>query len=107
MFKVGVMDEPSAAWDYKKLATNTTSEDSVTMVRKLSAVSTVLLKNTGSILPLKNSAKVTIAVIGLADQGAVVHGGGSGSVVPSYVGPCPAFPLGTLLHGYVYTECMI
>lgn len=85
MFDVGVMDEPTSAWDWKKLEANTTSEDSVAMVRKLSAVSTVLLKNAGGILPLPKGQR--LAIIGLADAGAVVHGGGSGSVTPSYIVP--------------------
>lgn len=49
----------------------------------LSAISTVLLKNDGNILPLPKNKK--IALIGFATSNAVVHGGGSGSVVPSFV----------------------
>ena len=47
------------------------------------AVSTVLLKNAASVLPLQKGAK--IALIGFATDGAVVHAGGSGSVVPSFI----------------------
>lgn len=43
----------------------------------------MLLKNAGGVLPLKPAASV--ALIGLAADAAVTHGGGSGSVVPSYI----------------------
>ena len=49
----------------------------------VAAVSTVLLKNEASVLPLQKGAK--IALIGFATDGAVVHAGGSGSVVPSFI----------------------
>lgn len=46
---------------------------------------TVLLKNDGSLLPIKQD--LTIAVIGLADTATtIVSGGGSGSVQPSFHG---------------------
>ncbi len=83
MFAVGVMDEPMSAWNWTKLAANVTSDAHVALARNLSALSTVLLKNDKNVLPLQR--KQTIAVLGLAGEGAVVHGGGSGSVVPSYV----------------------
>jgi beta-glucosidase len=83
MFAVGVMDEPSSAWDSKKLEVNATSEASVASARSLSAKATALLKNDNNILPLEKDA--TIAVIGFGDIGAVNHGGGSGNVVPSFV----------------------
>jgi beta-glucosidase len=83
MFAVGVMDEPASAWDAKKLLNNVTTDASVASVRKLSALSTVLLKNDGDVLPLPADKK--IAVIGFGTDGAVVHAGGSGSVVASYI----------------------
>jgi beta-glucosidase len=83
MYAVGVMDEPESAWDWGKLQTNCTTAASVSSARKLSALSTVLLKNEGGILPLATSGQ-TVAVIGFGDTGAVVHGGGSGSVVASF-----------------------
>jgi len=43
----------------------------------------VLLKNDAGTLPLPQDSN--IAVIGLADDQAITHGGGSGQVVPSYV----------------------
>jgi hypothetical protein len=43
----------------------------------------VLLKNTKGVLPLTADKK--IAVIGFGSDNAVVHGGGSGSVVPSSI----------------------
>lgn len=83
MFSVGVMDEPMSQWDWKKLENNVTTEASVASARKLSAISTVLLKNAGGVLPLPQGKK--IALIGFASSNVVVHAGGSGSVVPSIV----------------------
>jgi len=83
MFAVGVLDEPNSAWDFKKLQMNVTSAVSVASARRLSAVSTVLLKNADATLPLPKGK--TLALIGFASTNAVVHAGGSGSVVPSYV----------------------
>ncbi len=95
MFSVGVMDEPVSAWDWKKQSTNSTTEASVNSARHLAAVSQVLLKNEKNALPLNKTAspsvlknvKRSIAIIGFGGDNAVVHGGGSGSVVPSYVVP--------------------
>jgi len=83
MFAVGVMDEPASAWDWTKLKANVTTADSVASARRLSAQSTVLLKNNNGILPLPQNKK--IAIIGFGKDGAVIHGGGSGSVVASFV----------------------
>eukprot|EP00933_Yihiella_yeosuensis_P032336 TRINITY_DN25930_c0_g1_i1.p1 TRINITY_DN25930_c0_g1~~TRINITY_DN25930_c0_g1_i1.p1 ORF type:complete len:733 (+),score=141.33 TRINITY_DN25930_c0_g1_i1:163-2199(+) len=83
MFSVGVMAEPESAWDCAKLKRNVTSEDAVASARKLSAISTVLLKNEGDILPLQQ--KKRFAVLGLADENALTHGGGSGEVIPAFV----------------------
>jgi len=76
------MDEPLSAWDWNKLKNNVTSADSVASARRLSATSTVLLKNDNGVLPLPKNAK--LALIGFAKDGAVIHGGGSGSVTASY-----------------------
>ena len=96
MFAVGVMDEPASAWDWSKLKDNVTTSASLASARRLSAASTVLLKNAG-VLPLPVSppahaspptaaAGLRIGVIGYAAaDNAVVHAGGSGSVVPSHV----------------------
>lgn len=84
MFSVGVMDEPLSAWDWKKQSTNSTTEASVASARKLSGLSTVLLKNENETLPLLKNSQLKIAVIGFGGANAVVHGGGSGSVVASY-----------------------
>eukprot|EP00729_Bicosta_minor_P027791 gene27791-13233_t len=59
------------------------SVGSVKIARSLSSASTVLLKNANGILPLPAGKK--IAVIGFGTTGAVVHGGGSGAVSPSYI----------------------
>jgi len=83
MFAVGVMDEPVASWSFTKIVNNVTTDASAASARKLAAASTVLLKNDGGLLPLPQGKKV--ALIGFADQNAVIGGGGSGSVVPSYL----------------------
>ena len=83
MFSVGVMDQPEGTWDYHKLSANVTTEDSVKAARSLAAQCTVLLKNEKETLPL--SADKKVAIIGFGSTNAVVHGGGSGSVVPSSI----------------------
>jgi len=83
MFSVGIMDEPASSWDGSKKANNVSSKAASMLARNLSALSTVLLKNDAGILPLAQDS--SIAVIGLADDQAVTHGGGSGKVTPSYV----------------------
>ena len=72
MFSVGVMDAPAGTWDYAKLSKNVTTDASVASARKLSALSTVLLKNEGGLLPLAKGKKV--AVIGFGKDNAVAHG---------------------------------
>ena len=85
-FLVGVMDVPLSTWDWSKLKKNVTTPASATLCRRLAATSTVLLKNDGAILPLSSSKKnIKLALIGFAGKGAVVHGGGSGEVVPSHL----------------------
>lgn len=83
MFAVGVMDEPASTWDWKNLGKNVTTTASLDSARRLSALSTVLLKNEGGLLPLPHGRK--LALLGFAGSNAVVHGGGSGEVAPSYV----------------------
>eukprot|EP00041_Stephanoeca_diplocostata_P020071 m.441232 g.441232 ORF g.441232 m.441232 type:complete len:765 (+) comp21468_c0_seq4:58-2352(+) len=83
MFKVGVIDAPADTWSWEKLQRNVTSEGAAASARKLSAESHVLVKNDDAVLPIKKSAK--IALIGLADNRTIVHAGGSGSVVPSFI----------------------
>ena len=85
MFAIGVMDEPLAAWDWKKLEANVTTDASVASARKLASASTVLLKNGGKLPLLPLSPSKSVAVIGLAADSAITHGGGSGQVVPSYI----------------------
>mmetsp|Transcript_5858 Transcript_5858/g.15611 ORF Transcript_5858/g.15611 Transcript_5858/m.15611 type:complete len:744 (-) Transcript_5858:180-2411(-) len=83
LFDVGVMDVPASTWSWKKLKNNVTSAASVASARRLSAVSTVLLKNDGNLLPLRRGKK--LALLGFAGVNALVHSGGSGSVDASYV----------------------
>ena len=79
MFALGIFDKPNP----NVRSNNVTSEAHNDLARKLSAASTVLLKNENKILPLKTSAK--IAVIGRAGDDAYTHGGGSGTVSPARV----------------------
>ena len=51
MFALGVMDANASTWDYRKLETNATSDEATTLARRLSAVSTVLLKNEDASYP--------------------------------------------------------
>lgn len=63
-----------------------TSVEHNQLARSLSAASTVLLKNDDSLLPIRSLNISKIAVLGAAaSAGAIVHGNGSGSVVPPYV----------------------
>ena len=73
-------------YDWSRLKTNSTTEDSVQSARRLSAASTVLLKNSKNYLPLPTNTKFKFAILGFGSDNAVVHGGGSGSVVASYTG---------------------
>ena len=59
------------------------------LAMELSAMSTILLKNEGGLLPLSPDAHspYTVAVIGAEAMGLTVHGGGSGHVNPAYVSP--------------------
>eukprot|EP01051_Picozoa_sp_SAG22_P005736 SAG22_NODE_350_length_11853_cov_3.693211_12_plen_662_part_00 len=98
MFAVGVIDkfaEDPMAYDSSKHSANVTTEASAMLARKLSAESTVLLKNDGGILPLKPGKK--LAIIGLADtDNALTHAGGSGEVTPSFI----ATPLSSIKAAY-------
>jgi len=84
MFAMGVMDAAVGTLDWSKQNSNTPTQASCDSARRLAAASTVLLKNEGGLLPLAKTGK-KIAVIGLASDNTVVHGGGSGSVVPSFI----------------------
>lgn len=83
MFAVGVMDEPLSTWDWKNLAKNVSTKESMESARRLSAMGTVLLKNAAGLLPLPRDKK--LAVVGLAGRDAVFHGAGSGAVAPSNI----------------------
>jgi len=78
MFSVGAMDVPASTWSWKKLGNHVTSSGSIASARRLSAISTVLLKNEGGLLPLRRGMK--LALLGFAGPNAIFHGGGSGSV---------------------------
>lgn len=54
------------------------------LLRESSAAASVLLKNTSSLLPFTSSSIKSIAVIGPDAKNAVISGGGSASLRPSY-----------------------
>jgi len=87
MFAAGVIDtfaKDPMAYHYTKHNKNVTTLEAAALARKLSAESTVLLKNERGVLPIKKGR--TVAIIGLADtNNALSHAGGSGSVVPSFI----------------------
>ena len=85
MFTMGLFDHPN----FNSRASNVTSVEHNDLARKLSAASTVLLKNTNSgskapSLPLQKQGQ-KIAFIGRASDNCFTHSGGSGSVEPSRI----------------------
>jgi len=80
IFQVGLFDKPNN----NTQSTNVTTEAHRQLAKDLSSQGTVLLKNDG-VLPLKPEGPLNIAVIGSQAQLPVVHGGGSGEVIPSRV----------------------
>ena len=89
MFTVGLFDHPN----FNSRASNVTSVQHNDLARKLSAASTVLLKNADAAsaagrkapaLPLQKQGQ-KIAFIGRASDNCFTHSGGSGSVEPSRI----------------------
>jgi beta-glucosidase len=85
MFTMGLFDHPN----FNSRASNVTSVQHNDLARKLSAASTVLLKNSNlaskaAPLPLLKQGQ-RIAFIGRASDNCFTHSGGSGSVQPSRV----------------------
>jgi len=81
MFKYNIFDKPSPY----NLTNNVTSLAHNQLARSIAAEGAVLLKNAKSLLPLSKHGGLHIAVIGPQAKKPVVHGGGSGAVVPYYV----------------------
>src|SRR5579875_3368891 len=80
MFAFGLFDEPPAG----SPAATATTPAHVTDAAQLAEEGTVLLKNSGGVLPLSAPADKSIAVIGGdASSGALTAGGGSASVTSS------------------------
>ncbi|HLH58402.1 MAG TPA: glycoside hydrolase family 3 C-terminal domain-containing protein, partial [Streptosporangiaceae bacterium] len=80
MFAFGLFDEPPAG----SPAATATTPAHVTDAAQLAEEGTVLLKNSGGVLPLSASADKSIAVIGGdASSSALTAGGGSASVTSS------------------------
>ena len=84
MFAVGVFDTNNT----NTQDNNVTNAANVALARRLGAQSIVLLKNDKATLPLAPGKPMKLALIGKTAMEPVVHGGGSGSVVPSFV-PTP------------------
>jgi beta-glucosidase len=81
MFKFGIFAN-AAQWNASNHKVDVTSAEHSAIARQISAASSVLLKNDGNILPLKLGTK--LAVINVEAAKPTVHGGGSGSVSPTY-----------------------
>jgi beta-glucosidase len=80
MYKFGLFDHMSQ-WNGTAHGADVTSLANSQLARNISAQATVLLKNNG-VLPLKPGKKVVL--IGADATTPFVHGGGSGSVQPTY-----------------------
>ena len=63
------------------------NEETRAFCRKLASQSIALLKNTGSLLPLKKDKLKTgsVAIIGSHAKSSIISGGGSAALKPSYV----------------------
>jgi len=82
MYAGGLFDNPQTG----DLNVNVQSAEHTTLARTLAEAGTVLLKNTGGILPIDTTKVRKIAVIGDDGQDHVIAtGGGSGGVVTPYV----------------------
>jgi beta-glucosidase len=104
MFQMGLFDTPNT----NKRSANVTSEAHNDLARRLSAASTVLLKNEGQLLPLDAAGPTapTVAVLGLADvSNCITHSDGSGSVAPARV-ISPLLAISNRLggHGVTYAD---
>lgn len=83
MYQIGLFDQPQDQQQQGDPLANVTSDAHNQLARELAAVSTVLLKNTGALLPLsREGLGECVAVFGDQDT---VSGGGSGHVTPAYV----------------------
>ena len=83
LFAVGAFDKNNT----NVPENNVTNAAHNQLAMELSAMSTILLKNKGGILPLTPGDSYSIAIIGAEAMGITVHGGGSGHVNPAYVSP--------------------
>ena len=81
-FEVGTFDNPNP----NQISNNVTSVEHVAIARELSENSTILLKNDDNVLPLKKR-NLKVAVVGTQAWNPIVHGGGSGRVIASWVKP--------------------
>eukprot|EP01061_Rhynchopus_euleeides_P017784 TRINITY_DN2943_c1_g3_i4.p1 TRINITY_DN2943_c1_g3~~TRINITY_DN2943_c1_g3_i4.p1 ORF type:complete len:743 (+),score=240.76 TRINITY_DN2943_c1_g3_i4:160-2229(+) len=106
MFKLGIMDTPNP----NSITNNVTSAAHNDLARRISENCTVLLENDG-ILPLNRTAwaggaQRRIAVIGKNAANPIVHGGGSGQVIPYYVSD-PLTAIRTYLEVDSSTGCSV
>jgi beta-glucosidase len=81
MFSIGIFDHKQTG----NITADAQSKEHAALARKLSAESTVLLKN-DNVLPLDSNRIKSIAIIGIdGHEKPIVAGGGSGSVVAPYI----------------------
>ena len=81
-FAVGIIDKPNP----NQISNNVTSLAQNNVAKEISENSTILLKNDNDALPLEKT-NLKVVVVGNQSWQPVVHGGGSGQVVPAWVKP--------------------
>ena len=84
MYEFGIFDHAAQWANMSARLSHVTSKAHSALARKIAAAGAVLVKNDGGLLPLAGAA-LKIAVIGAQAVDPVVHGFGSGGVVPTYV----------------------
>ena len=82
MFRFGLFDHPPTG----SLTTVVTTPEHAAVGQQVAEAGTVLLKNSGNVLPIQPGSDKSVAVIGSdAGQNALTSGGGSAGVIAPYV----------------------
>lgn len=84
MYEFGIFDNYHQWVNASAHGADVTSKEHSLIARQISAAGAVLLKNNG-ILPFTKEKVRSIAIIGSDGKNPTVHGGGSGTVNPTYV----------------------
>jgi len=84
MYEFGIFDHYQQWVNSSAHGADVTSKEHSLIARQISAAASVLLKNNG-VLPFTKEKVRSIALIGKDAKNPTVHGGGSGSVGPTYV----------------------